>query len=145
MRFVAVVNVLSRVLLLFAATAGPELLCPDRRQNVLALVFTRPVTRADYLLAKLAALLAVMGLIAILPLLVLFLGNTLLAFSHDTTFTGVGGVGIRALGASALDNFQAAAPAFPLALGKSVSRLQTSAQARATLPSVPASAIARAR
>jgi ABC-2 type transport system permease protein len=72
------------LLLLFAATAGPELLCPDRRQNVLALIFTRPVTRSDYLLAKLAALLAVVGLIALVPLVVLFVGNTLTADSAAT-------------------------------------------------------------
>ncbi|HEV3014687.1 MAG TPA: hypothetical protein VG499_15555, partial [Actinomycetota bacterium] len=69
---------------LFAATAGPELLCPDRRQNVLALIFTRPVTRTDYLLAKLTALLGVVGLIALVPLVVLFLGNTLTAESAAT-------------------------------------------------------------
>jgi len=72
------------LLLLFAATAGPELLCPDRRQNVLALIFTRPVTRSDYLLAKLAALLLVVGLIAMVPLVVLFIGNTLTADSAAT-------------------------------------------------------------
>jgi ABC-2 type transport system permease protein len=72
-------RVVAGILLLFAATAGPELLCPDRRQNVLALIFTRPVTRLDYLLAKLAALLLVVGLIAVVPLVVLFIGNTLTA------------------------------------------------------------------
>jgi len=72
-------GVVALVLLLFAATAGPELLCPDRRQHVLALVFTRPVTRADYLAAKLAALLLVIGLVALVPLVVLFVGNTLTA------------------------------------------------------------------
>ena len=77
-------RIVAGLLLLFAATAGPELLCPDRRQNVLALIFTRPVTRADYLLAKLAALLAVVGLIAVVPLVVLFLGNTLTAESAAT-------------------------------------------------------------
>jgi ABC-2 type transport system permease protein len=77
-------RIVGGLLLLFAATAGPELLCPDRRQNVLALIFTRPVTRSDYLLAKLAALLAVVGLIAIVPLVVLFLGNTLTADSAAT-------------------------------------------------------------
>jgi ABC-2 type transport system permease protein len=77
-------RVVAGLLLLFAATAGPELLCPDRRQNVLALIFTRPVTRADYLLAKLAALLAVIGLIALVPLLALFVGNTLTADSAAT-------------------------------------------------------------
>jgi ABC-2 type transport system permease protein len=77
-------RIVAGLLLLFAATAGPELLCPDRRQNVLALIFTRPVTRLDYLLAKLAALLLVVGLIAVVPLLVLFLGNTLTADSAAT-------------------------------------------------------------
>jgi ABC-2 type transport system permease protein len=77
-------RIVAGILLLFAATAGPELLCPDRRQNVLVLIFTRPVTRADYLLAKLAALLLVVGLIAVVPLLVLFLGNTLTADSAAT-------------------------------------------------------------
>jgi ABC-2 type transport system permease protein len=77
-------RVVAGLLLLFAATAGPELLCPDRRQNVLALIFTRPVTRSDYLLAKLAALLAVVGLIALVPLVALFVGNTLTADSAAT-------------------------------------------------------------
>jgi ABC-2 type transport system permease protein len=72
-------RVVSVVLLLFSATAGPELLCPDRQTNVLALYFTRPLSRADYLLAKAGALLLVMGLIAMLPLVVLFLGNVLTA------------------------------------------------------------------
>jgi ABC-2 type transport system permease protein len=81
-------RIVAGLLLLFAATAGPELLCPDRRQNVLALIFTRPVTRVDYLLAKLAALLLVVGLIAVVPLLVLFLGNTLTADSAATYLRG---------------------------------------------------------
>ncbi|HEX6674765.1 MAG TPA: ABC transporter permease [Actinomycetes bacterium] len=72
------------VLLLFAATAAPELLCPDRRQHVLALVFTRPVTRVDYLAAKLAALLLVIGLVALLPLVILYAGNALTAPSAAT-------------------------------------------------------------
>jgi ABC-2 type transport system permease protein len=82
--FADYLGVVALLLLLFAATAGPELLCPDRRQNVLALVFTRPVTRSDYLLAKLAALLAVVGLIALVPLLVLFAGNAVTAESAAT-------------------------------------------------------------
>jgi ABC-2 type transport system permease protein len=80
-RYLTIVAV---VLLLFAATAGPELLCPDRRQHVLALVFTRPVTRTDYLVAKLLALLLVTGLVAVVPLVVLFLGNTLTAAKAAT-------------------------------------------------------------
>jgi ABC-2 type transport system permease protein len=75
-------------LLLFAATAGPEVLCPDRRSRVLTLVFTRPVTRLDYLVGKLAALLTLMAIISIGPLLLVFVGYALtepngLAFIRD--------------------------------------------------------------
>jgi ABC-2 type transport system permease protein len=77
-------RIVAVVLLLFSATAAPELLCPDRRQHVLALVFTRPVTRVDYLAAKLAALLLVIGLVALLPLVILFAGNALTAPSAAT-------------------------------------------------------------
>jgi ABC-2 type transport system permease protein len=73
-RFLRIVSV---VLLLFAATAGPELLCPDRRQRVLTLLFTRPLTRPGYLAGKLGALLIVMGVIALGPLLVVYGGNAL--------------------------------------------------------------------
>nr|MBA3643512.1 hypothetical protein [Chloroflexia bacterium] len=40
---------------IFVATIAPEMLCGDRRENVLALYFSRAITRADYLLAKLLA------------------------------------------------------------------------------------------
>ncbi len=105
-RYLGIVAVL---LLLFAATAGPELLCPDRRSRVLALVFTRPVTRADYLVAKAAALLLVMGLIALLPLLVLFVGNTLTAPRAVTYLRGhLGDLGRILLAGGALTVFYSA-------------------------------------
>ncbi|HZD71538.1 MAG TPA: ABC transporter permease [Actinomycetes bacterium] len=87
-------RIVSAVLLLFSATAAPELLCPDRQSNVLALYFTRPLSRPDYLLAKAAALLLVMALIALLPLVVLFVGNTLTA-PHVVDYLGdhVGDIG----------------------------------------------------
>jgi ABC-2 type transport system permease protein len=47
-------------------------------------VFTRPVTRGDYLAAKLAALIVVIGLVALLPLVILFAGNALTAPSAAT-------------------------------------------------------------
>jgi ABC-2 type transport system permease protein len=101
-------GIVATLLLLFAATAGPELLCPDRRQNVLVLLFTRPVTRADYLLAKLGALLLVMGLIALVPLLVLFIGNTFTAPSAATYLREhVGDVGRILLAGTALTGFYA--------------------------------------
>ncbi len=78
-------RIVSVLLLLFAATAGPEILCPDRQTHTLTLILTRPVTRLDYLLAKLAALALVIGLIAVLPLLVLYVGNVFTA-AHAATY-----------------------------------------------------------
>jgi len=78
-------RVVSLLMLLFSATAGPEILCPDRQTHTLTLILTRPVTRADYLVAKLAALALVIGLIALLPMLILFIGNVVTA-AHAATY-----------------------------------------------------------
>jgi ABC-2 type transport system permease protein len=81
-------GVVSVSLLLFAATAGPELLCPDQRQRVLTLVFTRPVSRLDYAAGKFGALAVLMGVVALLPMLLIYLGN---AFSAPSAFAYVRG------------------------------------------------------
>ncbi len=47
--------VVSLILILFAAIMAPELLGPDRRDNVLSLYFVRPLTPIDYLLARVLA------------------------------------------------------------------------------------------
>ena len=67
---------ISMILLLFAAAVAPEMLCDDRREHVLQLYFSRAITRGDYLLAKVGALGFMVGSIAFLPALLLFLGNT---------------------------------------------------------------------
>ena len=67
------------VVLVFGATAAPELLCDDRRQGVLPLYFSRAITRGDYLLAKLAALATLLLTVTALPMLLLYVGNVLLA------------------------------------------------------------------
>lgn len=80
----ALYNSLALILLVFAAATAPEMLCDDRRQRVLHLYFARPIHRSDYLLAKLMALGALMGTIAYLPPLLLFLGTMFLADSPLT-------------------------------------------------------------
>ena len=65
------------ILFLFAATAGPELLCPDRRSNVINLYLIRPLTTADYVGARWLAFLVVMLFAAWLPQLVLLTGLVL--------------------------------------------------------------------
>ena len=65
------------ILFLFAATAGPELLCPDRRSNVINLYLIRPLTTEDYVGARWLAFLVVMLFAAWLPQFVLLTGLVL--------------------------------------------------------------------
>lgn len=64
---------IENALLVYAAALAPEMLCDDRRENVLALYFSRALTRVDYLLAKVSAMAFLMLTIAFGPLLLLFL------------------------------------------------------------------------
>lgn len=68
------------LLLLFAAIVAPELVSRELRTGVLSLYFSRPLTRADYALAKFAALVAAVWLLLAGPLLLMFLGGV---FSVD--------------------------------------------------------------
>jgi ABC-2 type transport system permease protein len=72
---------LSLILLIFAAAAAPEMLCDDRRERVLQLYYSRGLTAGDYLIAKLIALGTLMLTISLIPALILFLGDGLLADS----------------------------------------------------------------
>jgi len=71
---------MSTFVVLFGAVVAPELVSRDLRSGVLSLYFSRPITRADYPLAKLAALVSAMWLLLAGPLLLMFLGA---AFSVD--------------------------------------------------------------
>lgn len=62
----------------FVATIAPEMLCGDRRENVLALYFSRAITRADYLLAKLCAAALLTLTVSFIPAAILWLGRQLL-------------------------------------------------------------------
>ena len=45
-------SIVSIILIIFGAIMAPELLCPDRRDNVLPLYLVRPLTPTDYVLAR---------------------------------------------------------------------------------------------
>ena len=62
---------------LFAAVVAPLLVCPDRRDGVLALYAARPITPLDYLGARWAAFLTVTLAATWLPEAVLFAWNAL--------------------------------------------------------------------
>jgi ABC-2 type transport system permease protein len=67
----------STTLLLFVAATAPDMVCPDRRNRVLPLIFARPLTGNDYVLAKVGALTAILFGFGFLPQVVLFVGQML--------------------------------------------------------------------
>jgi ABC-2 type transport system permease protein len=62
----------------FVAGIAPEMLCSDRRENVLALYFSRAITRIDYLVAKLLATAMLTLTVSLVPVLIYWLGVQLL-------------------------------------------------------------------
>jgi ABC-2 type transport system permease protein len=69
----------SSSLLLFVAVCAPDVICPDRRQRVLPLIFARPLTGTDYALAKLGAIAGLVFAFSFLPQVLLFVGQTLVS------------------------------------------------------------------
>jgi ABC-2 type transport system permease protein len=78
----------SSALLLFIAIVAPDVICPDRRQHVLPLMFARPLTGVDYVLAKVGAITTIMFAFSFLPQVLLFVGNMLVSDSALDYFTG---------------------------------------------------------
>jgi ABC-2 type transport system permease protein len=68
---------ISTLFVLFCTSVAPELVCPDQRQRVLTLYFSRYVGRTGYVAAKLGAMLAAMLAFALTPQIILFFGNAL--------------------------------------------------------------------
>lgn len=69
----------SAALLLFVALVAPDVICPDRRHHVLPLMFARPMTGRDYVVAKVGAIATILFLFSFLPQVLLFVGNTLVS------------------------------------------------------------------
>jgi ABC-2 type transport system permease protein len=69
---------------IFVATIAPEMLCGDRRENVLPLYFSRAITRLDYLLAKVLATAILTLTMSFAPVFILWLGYQLLSDSPLT-------------------------------------------------------------
>ena len=67
-------EIVSIVLLIFAAIIAPELLCPDRRNGVISLYLVRPLSITDYLAARWLAFFAI-------TLLLVFSGQAVLLVS----------------------------------------------------------------
>ncbi len=78
----------SSALLLFVGLVAPDVMCPDRRQRVLPLMFARPLIGVDYVVAKVGAIATILFAFSFLPQVVLFLGNMLVSDSALDYFTG---------------------------------------------------------
>ena len=76
-----------------AALAGPGLIAPDVANNALQLYFSRPLTRLDYALGRLTALMGLLSLVTWIPGLALFLMQTAMAgngWGFDNLRLGIG-------------------------------------------------------
>jgi ABC-2 type transport system permease protein len=71
---------------LFAAVIAPLLLCPDRRDGVLALYAARPITPRDYVGSRWAAFFTVSAAVVCVPEAVLYIWNALDARETGTFF-----------------------------------------------------------
>jgi ABC-2 type transport system permease protein len=70
----------STMLLLFVAVAAPDVICPDRHDRVLPLIFARPLTGDDYVLAKVGGIFSIVFGFSFLPQVLLYVGQMLV---HD--------------------------------------------------------------
>jgi ABC-2 type transport system permease protein len=77
----------STALLLFVALTAPDVVCPDRAQRVLPLLFSRPLTGTDYVVAKVGAIAAIVFGFGFLPQVVLFVGQMLVSDGALDYFT----------------------------------------------------------
>ncbi|OLF15358.1 hypothetical protein [Actinophytocola xanthii] len=113
--YVGIATTFTYAATVFVAVVAPELVSVDLRSNLLALYLARPLRRADYALAKLAALASATFVLLGGPMLVLFLG---MAFSTDNGVAGVfselGGL-LQGLAAAAIHAAVLAAIALPFA------------------------------
>ena len=64
-------------LIIFSAIIAPELLCADRRDQVINLYLVRPLTTTDYVVGRWLAFFSISLVLVYLPQLLLFIGLTL--------------------------------------------------------------------
>jgi len=79
-------NLINLVVALFCAAVAPEIIGRDQRTRTLVLYFSRTLSRRDYVFAKLAAFVTALFALTLVPLIVLFIGNT---FSGSDSLTYV--------------------------------------------------------
>lgn len=69
--FLTFMTAQSTMAVVMASLAGPGLIAPDLTNNALPLYFSRPQSRLDYVLARLATLVGMLALVTVVPALFL--------------------------------------------------------------------------
>lgn len=77
-------SLIAFVLAIYVAAIAPDIIGRDQNNRTLTLYFTRAISRADYVVAKFLSLTSAMLLITLVPQLVLFAANGLVAESFGT-------------------------------------------------------------
>jgi ABC-2 type transport system permease protein len=75
---------------LFGASQAPELLCGDRQHRLLPLLLTRAMRQADYALVRWLAIWTALVLVALAPLLLLYVGEIGIAKDPAAAFRSMG-------------------------------------------------------
>ncbi|HEY8058392.1 MAG TPA: hypothetical protein VID94_06560 [Acidimicrobiales bacterium] len=78
----------STMLLLFVAVSAPDVICPDRHDRVLPLIFSRPLTGDDYVLAKVGGIFTLVFGFSFFPQVLLYIGQMLVNEDGALTFVG---------------------------------------------------------
>lgn len=74
------------IAMLFAALSAPELFIPDRRDGVLSMLSSRPLTSNDYVYARFSGMLTIVGGFLLVPQFVLYIGQA--GTDPDGIFSG---------------------------------------------------------
>jgi ABC-2 type transport system permease protein len=78
----------STMLLLFVAVSAPDVICPDRHDRVLPLIFSRPLTGDDYVMAKVGGIFFLVFGFSFLPQVMLYVGQMLVAEDGSLDYVG---------------------------------------------------------
>lgn len=78
----------STLLLLFVAVSAPDIVCPDRHDRVLPLIFSRPLTGDDYVLAKVGGIFALVFGFSFFPQVLLYIGQMLVNQDGSVAYVG---------------------------------------------------------
>ena len=78
----------STLLMLFVAVSAPDVVCPDRHDRVLPLIFSRQLTGLDYVVAKVGGIFAIVFGFGFVPQVILYIGQMLIADEGSIDFIG---------------------------------------------------------